>query len=290
MQRGALDPEIVWTGTGMMGQVTAEQARIDGNTKLLAIIGDPIAQVRSPEIYNPRIVKAGVNAILLPMQIPTEAFDDAAKGIMAIKNLLGFVVTYPHKERVLPYADKVGRVGQAVGAINAMRREADGSWTGDMFDGAGLLGALASLGQTAAGRRILLLGAGGAGSAIAVALAAAGAAEIGVFDLDVNRGSDLSERVQKHFPGCRAHASGPGIADFDLLINATPVGMAPAFALAPFRGELHAGLTVIDIVPKPETTALLALAREKGCPAANGAAMISGQADAVLAFFGIGAV
>lgn len=265
-----------------------EQARIDGNTKLLAIIGDPIAQVRSPEIYNPRIVTAGVNAVLLPMQIPTATFDDAVKGIMAIRNLMGFVVTYPHKGRVLPYADQVGPIGQAVGAINAVRREADGSWKGDMFDGAGLIGALASLGQSAAGRHILILGAGGAGSAIAMALAAAGAAMIGIFDLDANRATELAARLQKHFPSCQAGATEPGVAGFDLLINATPVGMAPAFALAPFRGELHPGLTVIDIVPKPETTALLALAREKGCPTANGAAMISGQADAVLAFFGIG--
>ncbi|MBR0695482.1 shikimate dehydrogenase [Bradyrhizobium lablabi] len=265
-----------------------KQAGIDGNTKLLAIIGDPITQVRSPEIYNPRIVKAGVNAVLQPMQIPTATFDDAIKGIMAIGNLLGVVVTYPHKERVLRYADQIGRIGQAVGAINAMRREPDGSWTGDMFDGAGLLGALASLGQTATGRRVLILGAGGAGSAITMALAAAGAAMIGVFDLDANRAAELAARVQTHFPVCCARTTEPDVTGFDLLINATPVGMAPAFALAPFRGALHAGLTVIDIVPKPETTSLLALAREKGCPTANGAAVVSGQADAVLAFFGIG--
>jgi shikimate dehydrogenase len=264
------------------------QAGIDGSTRLLAIIGDPIAQVRSPEIYNPLIVKAGVNAILLPMQIPTASFDDAIKGVMAIRNLSGFLITTPHKERVFPYADKVGRIGQAVGAINAMRREADGSWTGDMFDGAGLIGALGSLGQTAASRSVLILGAGGAGSAIAMALAAAGAGVIGIYDLDARRAAELAARVQAHFPECHAADAEPDVGGHDLLINATPVGMAPAFALAPFRGELHPKLTVIDIVPKPETTALLALAREKGCPTTNGAAMISGQADAVLAFFGIG--
>jgi shikimate dehydrogenase len=267
---------------------TVEQAGIDGNTKLLAIIGDPIAQVRSPELYNPRIAKAGFNAVLLPMLIPTATFDDALEGVMAIGNLMGLIVTYPYKERVLPYADQVGHIGQAVGAINAMRREANGAWTGDMFDGAGLIGALGSLGQTASDRRVLILGAGGAGSAIAMALAAAGAAMIGVFDSDATRASGLAARVETHFPICRALATHPDVAGYDLLINATPVGIAPAFALAPFLGEPHRGLTVIDIVPKPEATALLALAREKGCPTANGAAMISGQADAVLAFFGIG--
>lgn len=274
----------------MHGTTTVEQAsiRIDGDTKLLAIIGDPVAQVRSPEIINPRIIKAGYNAVLLPMLIPQATFDGVVKGVMGIGNLLGLVITYPHKERIFRFADRVGRIGQAVGAINAIRREADGSWTGDMFDGAGLVGALASLGQTAAGRNILILGAGGAGSAIAMALAAAGAAMIGIFDLDAKRAGGLAARVHAHFPGCRALATGPGVAGYDLLINATPVGMAPEFALAPFAGELHPGLTVIDIVPKPETTSLLALARERGCPTASGAAMISGQADALLAFFGIG--
>jgi len=263
--------------------------KVDGDTRLLAIIGDPVAQVRSPEIINPRILKAGINAILLPMLIPQATFDEVVKGVMGIGNLLGLVITYPHKERILPYADRVGRIGQAVGAINALRQEANGSWTGDMFDGAGLIGAIESLGQRATDRRVLILGAGGAGSAIVMALAAAGAATIGIFDIDAKRAAALADRVQTHFSSCRALAAGPDVAGYDLLINATPVGMAPAFALAPFAGQLHPGLTVIDIVPKPETTSLLALAREKGCPVANGAAMISGQADALLSFFGIAA-
>jgi shikimate dehydrogenase len=267
--------------------MTDAQARIDGNTRLLAIIGDPIAQVRSPDIYNPRIAAAGGNAVLVPMRIPVANFDTAIKGIMAVENLAGLVVTYPHKERVLPYARRVGRIGQAVGAINVLRRDADGGWSGDMFDGAGLIGALAGLGQSARGRRVLLLGAGGAGSAIAVALAAEGAATIGIFDLDGARAAALAHRVETHFPDCRASAAEPDVAGFDLLINATPVGMAPDFALAPFRGSLHPGLTVIDIVPKPETTALLKLARDTGRPCTNGEAMVSGQADAVLGFLGL---
>jgi shikimate dehydrogenase len=71
------------------------------------------------------------------------------------------------------------------------------------------------------------------------------------------------------------------------LINATPVGMAPDFAMPPITGKLHPGITVIDIVPKPARTALLARAQAAGCPFADGQAMIDGQADAILSFFGI---
>nr|MBL8457648.1 hypothetical protein [Zoogloeaceae bacterium] len=72
------------------------------------------------------------------------------------------------------------------------------------------------------------------------------------------------------------------------LVNATPIGMAPDLAMAPVAGALHPGLTVIDIVPKPERTKLLEAAQAMGCPNANGQAMVAGQADAVLAYLGLG--
>ncbi len=261
---------------------------ITGQTRLLAIVGDPIGQVRSPEIYNPRIGAAGHKAVLLPVHLPAADFEVGMQGLMAVANLDGLVVTFPFKERALPFVDHLGVVAGQVGALNAMRREADGSWSGDMFDGAGLVGALAGLSQSARGRRILLLGAGGAGSAIAMAVAGAGAQLIGIFDSTRSRAEALATKIMLSYPHCSAAAVEPDVAGYDLLINATPVGMAPEFALAPFTGQLHPDLTVIDIVPKPEKTRLLEMAQAAGCPTTNGQAMISGQADAVLSFFGIG--
>lgn len=265
----------------------AEQPTIDGSTQLLAIVGDPIAQVRSPLIYNPRIAAAGHNAVLLPVHLPAKEFETGMRGLMSLANLAGLVITYPFKERALAFVDKVGLVGTQVGAINAMRRERDGRWTGDMFDGAGLLAALQGLGQSAARRRITLVGAGGAGSAIAMALAGAGVASLHVHDRIEDRARLLTERVAAHYSSCTATFGAPEIDNRDLLINATPVGMAPDFALLSFNGALRPELTVIDIVPSPQTTRLLEMAQAAGCPTANGQAMISGQADTVLSFFGI---
>lgn len=267
--------------------MTATIPAIIGETRLFAIIGDPIAQVRSPDLYNPRIARAGHNAVLVPLHVPAARFDTALRGLLALGNLDGLVVTTPFKERILPFADVVRAGGRQVGAINALRRESDGRWTGDIFDGIGLLAAIGSLAQTARGRQVLLLGAGGAGSAIAFALAGAGAERIGIFDLIAERAERLAARVRSFYGACGASAAVPDIAGYDLLINATPVGMEPDFALPPIIGALHPGITVIDIVPKPATTTLLAQAQALGCPTANGQAMISGQADAVLAFFGI---
>jgi shikimate dehydrogenase len=264
-----------------------DNATITGSTSLLAIVGDPIAHVRSPMIYNPRILNAGRNAILLPVHLPSASFEQGMKGLMCIENLTGLVITYPFKERALQLVARIGAVGAQVGAINAMRREHDGSWSGDMFDGAGLLAALAGLGQSAAGRRIVLIGAGGAGSAIAMALAGAAAAHLHIHDRAEDRARTLAERVAGFYPLCRATSGAPRVDDADLLINATPVGMAPEFALAPFLGTLRPEVTVIDIVPSPERTRLLELAQLAGCPTASGQAMIAGQADAVLAYLGL---
>ena len=265
----------------------SEQATITGSTRLLAIVGDPIAQVRSPVIYNPRLLNAGQNAVLLPVHLPVADFEQGMAGLMRIANLAGLIITYPFKERALQFVATVGDVGTQVGAINAMRRERDGHWSGDMFDGAGLLAALAGLGQSAAGRRVTLIGAGGAGSAIAMALAGSGVASLHVHDRVAERASKLAERVTGFYPRCRTSSGSPSLEGSDVLINATPVGMAPDFALVPFQGTLRPNVTVIDIVSSPETTRLLEMAQAVGCPTANGQAMIAGQADAVLAYLSL---
>lgn len=265
----------------------AGQPTIDGGSRLIGIVGAPISQVRSPTIYNPRILAAGHNAVLVPIHLPAADFEPGMRGLMMLANLAGLIITYPFKERAIAFVERVGLIGSQVGAINAMRRESDGSWTGDMFDGAGLLAALEGLGQSAAGRSICLIGGGGAGSAIAMALAGAGAASLRICDRNESRASKLADRVAGIYPSCIVACGLAQIDGTDLLINATPVGMAPNFAMAPFVGDLHRGVTVIDIVPAPEKTRLLELAQAVGCPNANGQAMISGQADVVLKFFGL---
>src|SRR5262245_2322714 len=177
------------------------QATISGKTRLLAIVGDPVAQVRSPQIYNPLLAEAGHDAVLMPVNLPEAYFETGMRGLMSIANLSGVLVTVPFKKRALQLVDRIERIGSQVGAINAMRREQDGRWTGDMFDGAGLLAALRSLGQAAAGRKVTLVGAGGAGSAIAMAVAAAGAASLHISDRHADRALELGRRVTGFYSG-----------------------------------------------------------------------------------------
>lgn len=258
---------------------------ISGHTRLLGIVGDPITQVGSPQACNPLLAAAGVDAVLLPFHVPAAHFETAMAGLMRLGNLDGLLVTIPFKERALALADRVRPVATAVGAANVLRREADGSWTADMFDGFGLLRALTGLGVAVAGASVLLLGAGGAGRAIAVTLAREGAARIGIHDLDRARTAALVARVRAAAPGCAVAEAEPIAQGYGVVINATPVGMRPGDGLPAPLGKLEGVAAVIDIVPRPPVTPLLAAAAEAGCRAAGGQAMIDGQAEAVLKFF-----
>jgi shikimate dehydrogenase len=269
----------------MMAGTEPQQALIDGATRLLAIIGDPIGQVKSPQTLNPRFAAAGINAVLIPVHVKPDRFNETVKGLMAIGNLDGIIVTVPYKSRILPLLDQVLPMAAKVGAANALRREADQSWSGDMFDGRGMVRGLRNAEIPLPGRQILLIGAGGAGSAVAVALAEAGAKTMTIFDVDSGKAKTLAERVATAYPGCAVHAGPVRLSGHDTLINATPIGMTPGDGLpAPLDG-LTSDMLVIDVIVKPDTTPLLDHARALGCRTFNGRLMLDGQAEELLRFF-----
>lgn len=260
--------------------------QIDGSTEIFAIVGDPIKQVRTPGILNPLIQAAGLNAVLLPFHVPEQRFEEVARGIMGLANLGGLVITYPFKERSLALVDELSERAEQVGGLNAMRRKPDGRWIGDMFDGIGLSRAVAAQ-ASVNGSRILLIGAGGAGRAVGLAFASEGAAAITVADVQPSRAEWLIDRVRACYPGCDTR-QGPAVASgHDIIINATPIGMAPGDGLPAEIGSLSSTMTVVDIVPYPEVTPLLAAAAAAGAKTISGAAMTNGQASAILEFFGL---
>jgi shikimate dehydrogenase len=268
-----------------MSETAAQQATIDGATRLYVIIGDPIEQVRSPEVFNPRFAAAGLNAVLAPVHVRPELFDETLRGLMAIGNLDGIIATVPYKARIMPFIDAVLPMAAQVGAANALRREADGRWSGDMFDGRGLVRGLRDADVPLHGRRVMLVGAGGAGSAVAVALADAGAAAITIFDVDFGKAQSLAERVASVYPACMAKAGPVNIPGHDMLINATPIGMAPGDGAPMPLGGLTPDMLAIDVIHKPETTSFLEQARAVGCRTFNGYVMLNGQAEELAAFF-----
>lgn len=260
-------------------------AAITGATRLYAIIGDPVAQVRSPEVFTQRFAERGVDAVMIPVHVPADRVDAIAPALLALGNLDGVLVTVPFKARMAAYATRVGVTAETIGAVNALRREADGSWTGDMFDGVGFVRGAERKGERIAGRRVTLLGAGGAGSAIACALAQAGVTSIDVVDTDAQKAARLVETLTRAFPRC-AFAAAHGVREgVDMIVNASPVGMRPDDGLPAAIGRLDAKTLVGDVVITPTPTALIRHAMECGCAWIDGRDMHGGQVDALLAFF-----
>jgi shikimate dehydrogenase len=224
------------------------------------------------------------------MHVPTAKFESAIPALQQLSNLAGLIFTMPFKQRAAAFADEILPTGQQVGAINVMRRKPDGRWTADIFDGAGLVRALETIGAPPAGKRVLLMGAGGAGRAIAMSLGRAGVSALTLCNRDTGRLAQLAADVRRFYPDCAVVTDQtPTAKGHDILINATPIGMIPGDGLPTPLGPLDAAMTVFDIVPKPDVTPLMAYAVEAGCKVGGGRLMVDGQVDMVLEFLGFGA-
>jgi shikimate dehydrogenase len=257
---------------------------VDGKTKLFGIIGHPIEQVRSPGAINPLFAQAQVNALVVPFHVLPDQFEVTLAGLMKLKNLHGLIVTIPYKFRARELVARVLPSGARIGAINALRRERDETWTGDNFDGKGFVRALPVPGDQLKKLHALLIGAGGAGSAIADALVDSGIGALTIYDLDESKGTTLVNRLKSNHAATDVRYAVPDVQDSNLLINATPIGLRSGDGLPLSITSLPDNVIVADIVPSVEPTPLLQKAMRCGCVCVNGQAMIDGQASELMNF------
>ncbi|MET9402679.1 shikimate dehydrogenase [Kitasatospora sp. NPDC002965] len=257
---------------------------ISGRTRLFAVLGDPIAQAKAPALLNPLFAESGVDAVLVPVHAPADRLDDVVRGLKATANLDGLLVTVPHKLAMCAHADELSDTATLLGSTNALRREPDGRWYGDNFDGAGFVRGLAARGHDPAGLRVALAGAGGAGLAIAAALLAGGAASLTVTDPDRGRLDALLERLGARWPDRVAAAAAVG-ASTDLAVNATPLGLDPADPLPFDPALLPPTALVADIIMTPAETPLLRAAAALGRPTHPGIHMLDQQLPLYRTFF-----
>jgi len=262
---------------------------ISGTTRLFSIVGSPITQVKTPQLMNALFDVGGIDAVCLPFEVPTTDFEIILAGIKKLANLDGLVITVPHKVRAMTMADEVSESAKGIGAINVMRRQLDGTWSGDMLDGSGLVLGLRRLGFKLRGQRVKQLGAGGAGAAVAFALANAGAAHIEISDPRYESSKQLALRLGRFHPGfpVRIDPNPVDVSHTDLLINCSPIGMNPGDDMPVSFGAFPASLQVVDIIMTPAETPLLKHARQYGCKTTNGRPMIEGQFAAMAEFFDI---
>ena len=260
------------------------QPLVTGRSRLYAIIGDPIEQVKSPEVLNPLMAAAGKVGILVPVQLAPAQLAEGVRGLQAIGNLDGIIVTVPHKVRMLDLVDDVLVTGRRVGAINAVRRDPGGRWVGDNFDGKGFVAGLRRHGHDPRGKRTLLVGAGGAGSAVGFGLAEAGAGPITIFDVDRAKAERLARGIAAAFPAAGATVGAADATGCALLVNATPIGMAPGDPSPIDPAGFAPGMVAADVVILAHDTPLLAAARQRGCAVVGGRAMTEGQAQELAGF------
>ena len=263
-------------------------SRISGDTLLFPVVGHPAAQVRAPAVLNAIFARDGVDAVSFGLDLAPDQVEATCRGLLLSPNVGGILVTVPYKKLLCGIVDRLGPDAAIAGALNALRRARDGKLEGDLFDGVGFVRGLRAAGHEPAGRRVLLLGAGGAGAAIAAKLGDAGAAEVVLFDVTAQAADALAAKLRSHAPSTlyRTQAR-PDAAGCDIVINATPVGLRADDPLPIDPAAFAPGTLVCDIIMKPPTTALLHAAIARGLPVHRGAAMLDEQVPAYLAFFGI---
>jgi len=259
---------------------------MNGETKLIAHVGYPTATFKSPMIYNPWFERRGINAAVVPLGVTAEDFDCAFRAIARFSNFLGALITMPHKVAVIAHLDEASTAVKVAGSCNAVRRDADGRLIGDMFDGEGFVRGVARNGGSLAGKRVLVVGSGGVGSAIAASSAQAGAAEIAVYDVAAHPMNLLAARLRENYPNLEVSFGSNDPSGFDVVVNATPLGMEPSDPMPVDVERLSPSTFVGEVVMRAEATAFLAAARARGCAVQIGVDMLFKQIPAYLEFFG----
>jgi shikimate dehydrogenase len=259
---------------------------ITGNTEIIAHIGYPTHSFKSPMIYNPYFEHVGVDAIVVPMGCQTPDYPAFLKSVFTLTNIRGALITMPHKVVTVGLLDEVTATVRVAGACNAVKRLADGRLVGDMFDGAGFVRGVQRKGLKLQGARVLVVGSGGVGCAIAASLAGEGLAAIHLFDVNSAAAEGLGQRIQAHYPGIDVGTGSNDPAGFDLVVNATPMGMDEGDPLPMDVSRLAPETFVGEVVMRTEMTAFLTAAQARGCRVQVGSDMLFEQIPAYLEYFG----
>ena len=260
---------------------------VTGSTQLYIIVGHPISQVQSPEIFNAWFGEKGIDAVMIPLDIAEDGLASFAKLFRASDNIHGVIVTIPYKAQITKYIDRPSPQVSALGAANVLRRTPERAIEGDFVDGKGFLRALSGKKVSIKAKHIFIIGCGGAGRAIAWAALEAGAARVSLLNRHQEKAVDLRDRLSPHFPGQDIEAVTVPPARFDIVFNATPLGMRATDPLPMPIEKIPAGAVVTDAVTAPPVTPFLQEAKKHGHVIQSGREMVIGQFPLIAEYFGI---
>lgn len=257
---------------------------ITGRTRLICLLGSPVAHSKSPMMHNEGFRQLGLDFCYLAFETTEETLEKTVEGLKQL-NCRGFNLTMPCKNKMAALCDHLSPAAQICGAVNTVVNDG-GILTGHTTDGAGFLRSLREAGQDFAGKKMVLMGTGGAGTAILVQSALDGFGEIAVFSRmsgpHAGRAINLTETLKTR-TSCQISLHDYDsselrrqIASADFLVNATNIGMAPETdrCLIPDISWLSSKLFVADIIYNPAETKLLKMAKAAGCRTVNGLPML----------------
>ncbi|NLO21543.1 MAG: shikimate dehydrogenase [Syntrophomonadaceae bacterium] len=256
---------------------------INCSTRYMAIIGCPLEHSLSPIMYNGLFRSRQLNYVYLPFATQPEQLEQVLNSFRAL-NFIGFNVTIPFKQKVIPFLDELSDEARACQAVNLVKKEGL-LLKGYNTDGAGLLRGLKENGIDPQGR-VMFVGAGGAARSIAFAMARAGMLKADFLDIDYGQAEAMAHFIatQSSVPASAALMTQENFARLaaqtDILINCSPVGMSPRVDEAPVESldRLNHDAVVCDIIYNPRRTKLLQMAQSRGLKTIDGLPMFINQA------------
>ncbi|MEO3997011.1 shikimate dehydrogenase [Mesorhizobium sp. CAU 1732] len=265
--------------------------RITGKTRIMFILADSVDHIVGSDVLNQTFERMGLDVAVSPLSIAPDDLETALATIRRLQNVVGFGVTIPHKIAALSLMDDVTDAAGRVGAVNFVKREADGRLVGHNIDGEGFLQGLVQNGVDVTGARVLQIGAGGVGKAIAFALAQSGVRSIDLVNRDAARATALCDAISRAAPDVtvrvRSNAEDVDGGAFDIVVNATSLGMHGTDPLPVPLRFLVPSATVAEVIMSPAVTPLLREAEDRGCRVVAGAAMMRPQPLLVAQFLGL---
>jgi len=252
---------------------------INGQTKVVGIIGDPVKHSLSPQMHNVAFKHLNLDFVYIPFHVKPESVGEAIKGMRALA-MVGLNVTVPHKIEVMKYLDEVSPDAKAIGAVNTIFFK-DNKCIGDNTDGRGFIRALIEdEGIIIAGKSVVILGAGGSARAIGHSLIKDGVGRL----IFCNRTVSKAESIAGSFQPMGISVAGMGIIDSrdeiaqaDMIINTTSIGMKQGDPLLINPEWIRKRQIVYDIIYSPPETLLLQAAKARGARVMNGLGMLIHQ-------------
>lgn len=263
---------------------------IVGSTSVYLLPGDPVTNVRLPRMFNAVFERCGIDAVMVPVQVAKRDLAVFVKAAFLARNVRGMAIAPPHKPLLVDLLDGCGLFGRVAGSVNVVRRIANGELEGDLFDGEGLLGALDHYNIPFRGKRVLILGAGVSAAAIGVALAEGGtvngAEHIAFHDVVAGKAAGVAAQLDAFFDATTVAVDSSDPAGYDLVVNATSLGLKPDDALPVDVARMEPHAALFDILLRNQPTPLVRAARARGLHAQAGFEMLVQQMPHYFEFFG----